>query len=382
MVVALRLEEALKLKERIVDKLAAKVGREGFERAKRDPHARRSPIPCGLTVHTGIGCGYGCVYCYIYDMGFPGKAKPYPLTGEELALALALNPYFIPGRWGTLLAFGSVTEPFARETRSRALEYLKATRDWLGNPQQISTKTALDGDDFKAFISSVDPEIDVLVTITTLKHWHKLEPGASPPEERFEFMERLRRYGLQATLFLRPILPGVTDIEAEEIIKRAADAGVERVVLGTLRVTPNILSKLRASGLVNVEFIEKRLPRPPRDRRDQVPIRARDLKEKVERIARDYGLEVLPSSCSSNIASHGQACAACKMGPCGDPAKLPKVEEDEVRALLKKAGLKPITIKVRGFRIEVKAHGSRSSRKIAEQWIIAIYRRTPIIKLV
>jgi DNA repair photolyase len=380
--VVLRLEEALRLKERLAEKLASRVGREGLERARRDPHSKRSPIPCGLTVHTGIGCGYGCVYCYIYDMGFSGRAKPYPLRGEELALALALNPYFIPGRWGTLLAFGSVTEPFAPETRSRAFEYLNATRDWLGNPQQISTKTALNGEDFKVFISSVDPEIDVLVTVTTLRHWRRLEPGASPPDERFEFMERLKKHGLHVTLFLRPILPGVTDSEAEQIIRRAAEAGVERVVLGTLRVTQGILARLKASGIVNVGFIEERLPRRPRNRRDQVPIRARDLKERVERIARDYGLEVLPSSCSSNIASHGQACAACKMGPCGDPARLPKVDKEEVRVLLEKAGLKPVTIEVREFKIEVKARGSRLSKKLAEQWIVAVYRRTPIIKLV
>ncbi len=63
MTVVLRLEEALRLKERLAEKLASRVGREGLERAKRDSHSKRSPIPCGLTVHTGIGCGYGCVYC-------------------------------------------------------------------------------------------------------------------------------------------------------------------------------------------------------------------------------------------------------------------------------------------------------------------------------
>lgn len=381
MVATVELDHALKLKEEIVERLAAKLGRDGFERARRDPHARRSPIPCGMTIHTGIGCGYGCVYCYIYDMGFPGRAKPYPLSGEELVLALALNPYFIPGRWGTLLAFGSVTEPLARETRLRAFEYLRATRDWLGNPQQISTKTALDGEDFKLFLSSIDPEIDVLVTITTIRHWRRLEPGASPPEERFEFMERLRRSGVHVTLFLRPILPGVTDLEAEEIIRRAAEAGVRRVVLGTLRVTPGILARLRASGVVDVGFIEERLPRRPRDGRDQVPIRARDLKERVARIARDYGLEVLPSSCSSNIASHGQACAACRMGPCGDLRRLPSVDEDRVAVLLERAGLKPISVRVKGFKVEAEARGSREAKKRAEQWIIAVYRRIPVIRL-
>ncbi len=376
--VGLRLREALKAKRRLVERLESRLPRESLERARGDQHARRSPIPCGMTIHTGVGCGYGCVYCYIYDMGFPGRPRPYPLSGEELVLALALNPYFIPGEWGTLLAFGSVTEPFAPETLGRALEYLRATRDWLGNPQQISTKTALRAGALKAFLDAADPRIDVLVTVTTLSMWRRLEPGASPPEERFEFMAELARRGFSVTLFLRPIIPGVTDAEAGEIIRRAAEAGVKRVVPGTLRITPGILARLDAAGVG--EQARARLPRQPRGPRDQVPIRGRDLKERVAEIARNYGLEVLPSSCSSNVASHGQACAACRMGPCGDTSLLPPATREDVEAILEEAGLRPLQVEVRGWRVYARYRGPRGAARRAEQWIIAILRRQPVLR--
>lgn len=369
----------LERKRRLAEELEARLPRESLERARRDWHARRAPIPCGMTIHTGMGCSYGCAYCYIYDMGFTMKPQPYPLTGEELVYALAVNPYFVPGPQGTLLAFGSVTEPFMPETAARALEYLRAARDLLGNPQQISTKTALKGRLLKEFMESVDPRIDVLVTITTIRRWRVLEPGASPPEERFEFMKTLSDAGFSVTLFLRPIIPGVTDEEAEEILRRAAETGVKKVVPGTLRITPGIMKRLAATRVVDVAEIEARLPRRPRGPRDQVPIRGRDLKERVARIAEELGLQVLPASCSSNIESHGLACAACNLGPCGDPDRLPEADEYALLEILSHAGVKAVRVKLERLTATYwYAPGtSRDALRKADHLIIGILKRAP-----
>ncbi|MCE4598792.1 MAG: radical SAM protein [Desulfurococcales archaeon] len=371
-------EKLMRIKEDVMLDVARSIGREGVRKASSDWHARRRPIPCGLTIHTGVGCSYGCSYCYIYDMGFTSKPKPYPLSGSELVYALSINPYFVPGFHGTLLAFGSVTEPFMRETLDRALEYLSYTRDLLGNPQQVSTKTALKGNDFYRFVESVDPKIDVLVSITTLRHWRVLEPGASPPEDRFRFMRELIETGLNATLFLRPILPGVTDREADCILELAVDNNVRRVVLGTLRVTPGILKRLGATRIVDVREIKARLPREPRNRRDQVIIRGRDLKETIAYKARSLGLEVLPASCSSNIASHQLACAACNMGPCGDTSILPKASIDGVEAVLEHAGIEPLRVSIGEYTVEYWYRGSRRNADIANSWISSLLKRIPI----
>ena len=131
-------EETIAKKEEIKETLSRKVN---VKKVVKDHHAIRKPRPCGITVHTAIGCVGACTYCYISDMGFSkGRAEPYPLNGEELVAALVHNDRFFPGIYGTPIALGSVTDPLSRVSLSKTLDYLSAIYEYLGNPVQFSTK--------------------------------------------------------------------------------------------------------------------------------------------------------------------------------------------------------------------------------------------------
>lgn len=234
-------------KRRLIENLRNKLPRSSIERAESDHHSKRRPRPCGFTIHTGIGCKYSCTYCYIYDMGFPHKVTPYPLTGEELVLALLLNPYFIPGRDGSLVAFGSVTEPFLPETFPKTIEYLEHVGA-LGNPIQLSTKSSLSSKE-AAEVGRVVRGHNILMTVITLKKYRELEPLAPPPSERFRTCTLLTKYGAAITLFVRPIIPGVTDVEVRNILEEALSHGIRTVVFGGLRITKRILINLEKLGI-------------------------------------------------------------------------------------------------------------------------------------
>ena len=86
------------LKQKLLKDLACKLNKHDYLVAINDPHARRLPRACGITIHTAIGCPNACLYCYIQDMGFEFKeAKPYPLNEIQIVIALLANEYFLPG---------------------------------------------------------------------------------------------------------------------------------------------------------------------------------------------------------------------------------------------------------------------------------------------
>ena len=324
-----RITELLRKKDRIKERLEEELGRPRARRARRDHHARRRPRHCGMTIHTGIGCGFACIYCYIWDMGFPGKPEAYPLEPMELAYALAVNPYVVPE--ATMAAYGSVTEPFQPETRERALAYIREVHRWLGLPSQVSTKAVIDRELARSLKAS-DPGLSLLVTLVALGEKAKrLEPRAPPAEERLEGARTALREGLHVALFLRPIMPGVNEEDLFDILEAAARIGVRDIVLGSLRATTGILARLEAAGF-DTGKIRRLLVRKPRSAKDQVPVDTSSIKRELAGYARSLGLRVHPSACSHNMVSHGMPCHACRMGPCYSRPPVPD-RDDVIEAI-------------------------------------------------
>jgi len=331
--------EEFERKIEIRSKLGKMLGADA-EIAERDGHAHRIPRPCGLTIHTGLGCKFGCIYCYIYDMGFTFKPKPYHLTGLQLAYAVASNPSVALGSNGTPMAFGSITEPFMNETAGKAVEYMEIISSYLGNPIQFSTKARLSWD-LCSNISSIRNGVSALITVVTLKAHRILEPGAPSPDERFESMRNLSRMGVHTVLFMRPILPKLTDLEAEEILSRALDAEAKGVIIGSMRVTQGIIDRLRRVKYQGIDEILRRVPRELKPKR-QVSLKMNDLKKTIHRLADRLDMRVYPSACAANIDAHGLSCNACRFGPCGDPKELPSFELRDVSNLANHYNIKVV----------------------------------------
>ncbi len=311
-------------------------------------------------------------------MGFPGKATKYPLSPLELVYALSLNPYIAPGY--TFAAYGSVTEPFLPETRSDAIAYIGEVYRWLRLPSQVSTKSVIDEALAKA-LSLAEPKLSVLVTVVTMNRHRELEPFTPSPRERLVGASIAAKHGLRVTLFLRPIIPGITDREVHSILKAAIESNITSVVLGTLRVTPSIISRLRALNPAIANEVLRRLPREPLSPRDQVTIKGSDLKRHIARIARDYGMKVYESACSANVDAHSEYCNACNFGPCGDPSRAPPVSESDVSELLEYLGAKRFSVELEDEVIVLtfdRAYGSIV--EVARYILIATTRRRVLLK--
>lgn len=203
-------------------------------------------MPFEWTVNPYRGCAMGCRYCYAaYTHEFMGVETPeafhstvFVKTGglEEAARRL---PAII--RRGARIALGTATDPYQpgeadlRVTR-HFLELIARHRNVrLG----ITTKGAVilrdldlltrihERSSLSISVSLISPRADLL---------RKLEPLAPPPAVRLELMRRLSEVGLRVALALAPVLPALTDGEADlsELLGNVRQAGVTRMFFNVL----------------------------------------------------------------------------------------------------------------------------------------------------
>ncbi|MEM3615037.1 MAG: radical SAM protein [Candidatus Methanomethylicia archaeon] len=339
-------------------------------KASSDAHAKRKPRPCGLTIHPSIGCINQCIYCYIQDMGYNfNEITPYGLSGPELAYALLSNPYYMPTINGTYLAFGSITEPFNKKILKKTIEYLKAV-EGLGNPTQFSTKEYIDEETARS-ISRIKIPISPLITIITIHNKEKLELKAPEIDLRFKTIRNLRREGLKPIIFMRPIIPGITDREAEEIIDEGKRAGAIGIVVGNLRVTPKILERMKNLGINEILMMMSK----NEHKRRQAYMNMKRVKDEIIEMAREKGMQAFPSSCCANAYTSETTCInLCK----NSIRKVPEVKEDEIRKIINTIVMKKvesILIEDQNIKIMMSQNTTNREKNVLKYNLQVILRR-------
>jgi DNA repair photolyase len=144
-------------------------------------------------------------------------------------------------RSGEAIALGTATDPYqpgeadARVTR-RFLEMVARHRNVrLG----IVTKGALILRDLE-LLQKIHQRSRLTVHVSLISPHaelvRKLDPWAPPPAVRIEVMRRLAEAGLEVSLGLAPVLPGLTDDEAslDLLLEQVAAAGVRRMFANVL----------------------------------------------------------------------------------------------------------------------------------------------------
>lgn len=378
----LKIKEILFKKIMLKEELKEKLNEKSIQKARADPHAKRKPRPCGLTIHSSIGCPNKCAYCYIQDMGFDFKdAKPYGLNGKELAYSLLSNPYFLPTRWGTFLAFGSISDPFNSKVAAKTMEYFRAIEQ-LGNPCQFSSKAYISEEDALR-ISKMRIPISPLITIITINKAPQIEANAPPIWMRLETIRNLSRQKLKPMLFLRPIIPGITENEFDEIFREVKKAGAIGVVIGGLRVTRRIIDRLERSG-INIQPILKRI-KMNKITEKQTYIKTSDLKRNAVMLAKKHELIPFNSACCANAYNAKVPCinlcwlkGQCTKCPNNCPSKIPSIDESDVIEMFKsiaKMKVSEVIISESTIKIKVGAKITRKKLEEAKYNLQVIFRR-------
>jgi DNA repair photolyase len=195
-----------------------------------------SLMPFRHTINAYRGCSHACVYCF---------ARP---THDYLGLGIGtdferkivvkvnaverLRAELRSSRWcGDHIAMGTNTDPYQHaEGKYHLTRGIIETLSRARNPFSILTKSTLILRDGAVLAAAAQrTEVAVSFSIGTLDRrvWKLTEPGTPPPDRRVEALRRLTDLGISCGVLVAPVLPGLSDGEAQlrEVVEACAEAG-------------------------------------------------------------------------------------------------------------------------------------------------------------
>lgn len=233
-------------------------------------------IPFEVSANPYRGCEHGCAYCYArptheylgYSAGLDFETQIHVKQGAAELLREQMDK---PGWKPRVVAISGVTDPYQpverklRVTRG-ILEVMLAYR----NPVSLITKNYLITRDADLIGEMARLGLArATLSITTLNEnmARIMEPRAATPERRLRAIEELTRAGIAVSVMAAPMIPGLTDHEIPEILRRAAEAGAVGAGFLPLRLPGNVAQ-------VFVDWLEANFP----DRKEKVLNKIRSMR--------------------------------------------------------------------------------------------------------
>jgi DNA repair photolyase len=226
------------------------------EAARRIIARNASPdIPFTQSINPYRGCEHGCIYCYARPshayMGLsPGLDFETRLFYKADAAALLEKELAAKSYQCSPIALGANTDPYQPiERRYRVTRQILETLSACNHPATIVTKgAALIERDVELLASMAERNlIAVYVSVTTLDKAlkRKLEPRAAAPASRLAVIRKLAVAGVPVGLIMAPVIPVLTDHEAERIIEAASTAGAKTASYTMLRLPHELAALFR-----------------------------------------------------------------------------------------------------------------------------------------
>lgn len=188
---------------------------------------------------------HGCIYCFArpyheylgFSMGLDFETK---LVAKMDAPRLLLRELAKPSWKDEPIVMSAITDIY--QPIEKKLEISRQCLSIMvdcAQPVSTMTKSALVLRDVDLWAkASAQHTGSVTVTLVTLddKLAKDLEPRAASPTRRLHVIRELVKAGVQVSVNIAPVIPGLTDKELPAILHAVADAGVRRVAWVMLRL--------------------------------------------------------------------------------------------------------------------------------------------------
>ena len=210
-----------------------------------------SRMPFRFTINAYRGCQNGCRYCFArptheyldLDAGRDFETKIVVKINAVEKLREELRH---PKWQGDTIAMGTNTDPYQRcEGKYRLTRGIIEVLTEATNPFSILTKGTLILRDLDVLVEAAKhTDVRTSFSIGTLDAdvWKASEPGTPHPRQRVEALAKLRAAGIQCSVLVAPIIPGMSDSpeQLREVVRACRDAGANSITPIVLHLRPGV----------------------------------------------------------------------------------------------------------------------------------------------
>ena len=259
-------------------------------------------MPFGWTVNPYRGCEMGCHYCFArYTHEFLGLGDPEAFERtiyvKEIDRDRLVTEFRRARRSGQTVALGTATDPYqpAEGRFDVTRRILEAAREVPGLHLSITTKSTLvtrDAGLLRTIAEASEVTVNLSITTTDPALARRLEPRAPRPDLRFGAMRTLADSGVATRLFIMPILPGLTDDEANlrTLLAAARDARAGEAESNVLFLRPGTRETFMRFLAIEFPRLVPEYERLYRGSAYARPDYVREVEQRVRRLAAEAGL--------------------------------------------------------------------------------------------
>jgi DNA repair photolyase len=205
----------------------------------------------GWSLNPYMGCAHRCTFCYVrafekraarpsddrYGRSIRVKTNVADVLRRELARKSWLRED---------VAIGTATDPYQPAegrfalTRACIVELARGL-----TPFSIITRGPLivrDIDVLQEASKRVSASVTVSLPTLDTRVWKTTEPGTAPPRSRLQVVRRLAEAGIDVTVGLAPVLPGLSDApeQLRAVVHAAKAAGARGVWAAPVHLRPGV----------------------------------------------------------------------------------------------------------------------------------------------
>jgi DNA repair photolyase len=196
-----------------------------------------------------MGCVHRCTFCYVRHFERRSDRPSDDRYGTSIRvktnIAEVLRRELARGSWEQVhVVIGAATDPYQpAEGRYRLTRACLETLRDASNPFSIITRGPMIVRDVDVLVeASRRASVSVTFSVPTVDEevWRKTEPSTAHPRQRLRALKQLVDAGVEASVGMAPILPGISDRpeQLREVVRAAREAGATGIWANLLFLRP------------------------------------------------------------------------------------------------------------------------------------------------